>query len=320
MLQDRNSKNFSFPAQIGLLIGLTGVGMVIASFLSAYYWVATTHTTILTMQTELANPDYYWTTLVLQGISSLFMMFFPVMVFAAICYHKKWKFLGAVTPVSAKQFLWVVGILIMVFPLGGALAELNQIIPLPARWATKFKEMENNRKEMEAALININTLPKYLISMFIIAILPALFEEFYFRGGLQNVLTRRLENPATAIILTAIIFSAIHISYYGFLVRFALGIILGYIFYYSGSIWLSAFLHFLFNGVQVTAMYISKLSNQPNVKDVEETFPLWAGIPALIILLFLLREFRKESIRVQQRFVYKEPDDPNDIHDWIANN
>jgi membrane protease YdiL (CAAX protease family) len=123
-----------------------------------------------------------------------------------------------------------------------------------------------------------------------------------------------------AIILTSVIFSAIHISYYGFLVRFALGVILGYIFYYSGSIWLSSFLHFLFNGFQVTAMYLAKDSGKLNGKGVEENFHLWAGVPALVVLIIVFYLFKKESLRVSEKFVYREPDDPDDIQNWIAKN
>lgn len=320
MLQDRNSRNFSFPAQLGIFLGLTGVGMVIASLLSAAIWISMTHLPLPAMQSEMFNPKYYSEIMILQAVSTLFMMFLPVVFFAMICYRKPWLYTGANSATSWKQFALVAVILILVFPVGGALAELNKVMPLPHKLELKFKAMEETRRAQEAAFININTFSKYIFSIFIIAVLPAIFEEFFFRAGLQNIFMRWFRGPLVAIILTSFIFSIIHISYYGFLVRFALGMILGYIFYYSGSIWLSVFLHFLFNGLQVTAMYALKASNNINSKDVEENFPLWAGIPALIILIIVFQQFKKESVRIQQKFVYKEPDDPNDFHNWIANN
>src|SRR5205085_7435623 len=133
----------------------------------------------------------------------------------------------------------------------------------------------------EAAFIQINSLPRYILSLFIIALLPAIFEETFFRGGLQNFLTRWFKSPWVAILLTSIIFSIIHLSYYGFFVRFALGVILGFIFYYSGSLWLSILFHLLFNGLQVTALYAFSQSGSAKViKDPEQNFPLWMGIIA----------------------------------------
>ena len=76
--------------------------------------------------------------------------------------------------------------------------------------------MEDSRAAQETALININSFPRYIISLIVIGLLPGLFEEICFRAGLQNILTRWFKGPGVAIILTAIIFSLIHISYYGF--------------------------------------------------------------------------------------------------------
>lgn len=318
MLPDKNSKGFSPLAQIGILLALTGVGMVLAGILSAGIWIAATHLRYSAMNAEMTNPRYYHVYMVIQAVNTFFVMFLPVILFARICYRKSSVYIGTKTPASVKQFLLVTAILLLVFPLGGALAELNRIIPIPKKWAIEFTRMENDRQAMENIFININTLPKYLLSLVLIGVLPAIFEEFYFRAGLQGILMRWFRGPAAAIIVTSILFSAIHISYYGFLVRFALGVVLGYVFYYSGSIWLSAFLHFLFNGFQVTALYFMKGSD--STKGVEENFPLWAGIPALIFLIAVFGLFKMESERVHRKFRYKEPDDPHDIQNWIANN
>lgn len=320
MLQDRNSKNFSFPAQLGIFIGLAGIGMVVAVMLTAAIWSLMTHRPVLSMQSDMSNPAYYGAFMVIQGVTTFFLFFLPVIFFAMICYRSVWKFTGSRTSTSYKQLLWVVAILILVFPVGGALAELNRMIPIPKDWAAKFQSWEDDRKLQEAVFININSFSKYLLSMLIIAILPAIFEEFFFRAGLQNIFTRWFGGPAAAIILTSVIFSLVHMSYYGFLVRFGLGIVLGIVFYASSSIWLSVFLHFLFNGLQVTAMYIMQTGRTANSKDVEENFPMWSGLVALVFLIIVLYRFRKESTLVLEKFRYKEPDEEDDFHNWIAKN
>jgi membrane protease YdiL (CAAX protease family) len=317
MMVDRNSKDFSYFAQFGILLGLIGAGMIVGSILSVFAWLTMTGRSILSMETEMLKPQYYNVTMVIQTVSTFFLFFVPVYFFALICYRKPLKFLGINSNINLKQVLLMIGILLLTFPLSGALAELNKVIPIPAAWATKFKLMEDSRSAQEAALININSFPKYIISLIVIGLLPGLFEEIVFRAGIQNLLTRWFKLPAIAILITAIVFSLVHISYYGFLVRFALGIILGLIFYLSGNIWLSALFHFLYNGLQVTALYLYTLAGSKDQKDIEENFPIWAGIVALVLIIYLFVEFRKTSL-IQKGKIPEDDFPDDDFHNWTT--
>ena len=317
MIADRNSKNIGYPAQLGIFLGLIGGGVVIGAIISVAIWMMMTGRPILTMADDMLKPQYYYAIMAIQGASTLFMFFIPVYIFALICYRKPAKYLGFNTNINYRQVLVVIGILVLTFPLSGALAELNEIIPIPKNWAAKFKAMEDARAVQEAALININSFAKYLVSLFIIGLLPGLFEEMCFRAGLQNIFVRWFKGPWVAIILTSIVFSLIHISYYGFLVRFALGGILGFIFYYSGSLWLSVLFHFLYNGLQVTALYAMTLAGKKDSKDIEQHFPLWAGIISLVLIIYLFKKFRDYSILQKQKEVEDDiPDD--DFHNWAT--
>ena len=317
MMVDRNSKNFSYFSQLGILLGLIGAGLILGTLVSVVAWLIMTGRPILEVEADMLKPQYYNAVMAMQAVSTIFMFFLPVYFFALICYRKPGKFMGFNTNVNVKQILILLGILFLTFPLSGALAELTKIIPLPLNWAAKFKAMEDARALQEAALININSFPKYIISLFVIGFLPGLVEEVCFRAGIQNILVRWLKGPWLAIIITSIIFSLVHISYYGFLVRFALGVILGLIFYYSGSIWLSVLFHFLYNGLQVTALYVYTLSATKNPRDIEENFPAWAGVAALIFIVYLFVKFKETSL--QQREKVKEDHEPyDDFHDWAT--
>ena len=314
---DRNSKNFSYVSQIGILLGLIGAGLIIGTLVSLVAWLIMTGRPISAMATDMLKPQYYNAVMAIQAISTLLLFFLPVYCLALICYRKPLKFMGFNTHFTYKQVLILFGILMLTFPLSGALAELNKIIPIPGSLAIKFKAMEDSRAAQEAALININSFPRYIISLVVIGFLPGLVEEVFFRAGLQNILVRWFKGPWIAIILTAIVFSLVHISYYGFLVRFALGVILGLIFYYSGTIWLSVLFHFLYNGLQVTALYIFAHSGTKDPKDIEENFPLWAGVVALLFIIYLFIQFRKTSL--PQKIKSEEDDFPgDDLHDWIT--
>lgn len=319
-MNDRNSRNFSYPTQLGILLGLIGGGVVIGAVVSFLIWLAMTGRGVGTMATDILNPKYYSAIMWMQAVSTFMMFFLPVYWFALICYRNPTKFIGFNTKFNYKQVLIVLVILVFTFPLSGALAELTKMIPIPHNWEIYFKAKEAERAAEEKALININTFSKYLVSMLIIALLPAIFEEVCFRGGIQNILTRWFKGPWIAIILTSIIFSAVHISYYGFFVRFGLGIFLGLVFYYSGSLWLNILFHFLYNGVQVTALYFSTMaSGSPGTqsKEIEESFPLWAGVLALVLIFFALIKFREFSLAEQQKYVMPE-EDSGDFHNWIA--
>ncbi|CAN5282028.1 hypothetical protein BH09BAC2_BH09BAC2_02730 [soil metagenome] len=295
MRTDVNSKGVTYPGQFGMFMGLTGIGVIAGSFLSAGIWIMMTHESMQSMASNMLNAKYYNATMMVQVVSSVLIFFLPVYIFAIICYYKPAAFIGFNLNITGRQVALICGILILTFPLAGAIAELNKILPIPAELAAKFKKMEDARKSEESALIQINSVYRYLISLLVIAFLPALVEETFFRGGLQNILTRWIKNPWMAIIITAILFSLIHISYYGFLVRFALGVILGAIFYLTGNIWLNILFHFLFNGLQVTALYAYNGKNVADKPDIDNGFPLWIGLVALMGIVFLFEKLIKNS-------------------------
>ncbi len=318
MMPDYNSKNIRYPSQLAIFFGLTGGGLIIGSLASLAIWTMMTGQSFPLKAEDILQPKFYNVNMVLQAVSTFFIFFVPVHIFASICYRKPLAYMGFNFHFNFKQILLVVGILILTFPLSGALSTLNKILPISEYWAAKFKAMELAREAQEAALININSFSRFIISLLVIALLPAIFEETFFRGGLQNLFARWFKGPWVAIILTAIIFSLIHLSFYGFLVRFALGLVLGFIFYYSGSLWLNILLHFLFNGVQVTALYVMTMKGI-KVKNVEDSFPLWAGLIALALLFYLFKMFKQTSAKKQSQYVEEITLD-DEFHNWTANN
>ena len=255
----------------------------------------------------------------MQIFQTFFMFFIPVWIFSLICYHSPAKFMGFNLRFNYKQVLIIIGILALTFPLSASLGELNKIIPIPANWAAYFKLQETAREAQEAALIQLNSFPKYVLSLIVIAFLPALFEETFFRAGLQNIFIRWFKGPWVAIIVTSVIFSLVHLSYYGFLVRFALGILLGIIYYYGGSIWLNVLLHFLFNGVQLTALYIyNHYHPAVDAKDIDPGSSWWAGIISLGIIIYMVIHF----IKLSRAQLSKYPPDEipkDDFENWVGN-
>ena len=318
MKVEADMKKMGYPSQLAVLLSLTGGGLILSVIASLLTWLIMEGVSMPSTAAGILKPQYYGVNMIIQLISTFFIFFLPVIGFAFICYWRPKSFLGFNLNINFKQVLLVILILMITVPVVGSLSQINKILPLPSQMALKFKAMESARELQEAALININSASKYLISLLVIALAPAVFEETFFRAGMQNLLTKWFKGPWVAIIVSSIIFSLIHLSYYGFLVRFALGVILGLIFYFSGSIWLSVLFHFLVNGVQVTILYFMSFHKSLLTQNGEANFPLWPLVPGILILFYLFNVFKKISL-TQRSKVIPMANEEQDFYEWSRN-
>ena len=103
MMIDRNSRNFSFPSQMGIFLGLIGGGLILGAIISAGIWLMMTGRPLMAMESDMLNPKYYNAIMVMQAVSTLFMFFLPVYFFALICYKNPSKFIGLNTPTNYRQ-------------------------------------------------------------------------------------------------------------------------------------------------------------------------------------------------------------------------
>jgi membrane protease YdiL (CAAX protease family) len=129
-----------------------------------------------------------------------------------------------------------------------------------------------------------------LVNLFVIALLPAICEEACFRGALQPILIRLFKSPWAGIVLTAVVFSAFHLQFQGFLPRMLLGLLLGAAYWYSGSLLVSIVAHFFTNAVQVIAVafYPKYMMEDPSV-------PFYWSLISLIIVVALLAVMKRQS-------------------------
>jgi membrane protease YdiL (CAAX protease family) len=291
------SKTVSPMGGFFILLGLMGAGLVIGGLISIGVWVGMTGASMLTIEKDILNPQFANAARVMQIISVFFMFFLPAVATARIMNRSPFKWLGFKEGFNGKQLITVLLILAACIPLVGALGELNQAIPLSKGLETMVKKMEDNYTSEAEALATIRSFAEFVFSLIVMALLPALFEETFFRGGVQQLLIGWFKKPMPAIIVTSIIFSAIHMSWYGFLPRLALGFVLGLIFYYSRSLWLNMLLHFLNNAAAVGMMYYLSLHNKPVKDAMDDSAPIWMGLPAIIAVALLFRFFKQASFK-----------------------
>ena len=196
-----------------------------------------------------------------QGISSIFMFVVPPIVYYFITRKEhQMKDLGF-RKLSPPWWLILIGALLMFIslPVSNLLTEWNESMKLGGALQMledMLKTLEQTAADLTERMLNVNTIGGLLFNLVIIALIPAVGEELTFRGVLQQGLTRRM-NPHVAIILSAAIFSFIHFQFYGFLTRMFLGMLLGYMFYITGSLWTSILMHFLNNGSAVLLYYLN---------------------------------------------------------------
>jgi membrane protease YdiL (CAAX protease family) len=155
--------------------------------------------------------------------------------------------------------------------------------------------MEADYNRQVQAIISLNTMGEYLFALFIMAFLPALCEETLFRGGFQNFLSRGTGRPWVSIIIVSFLFSLAHFSFYGFLSRFFLGMVLGMIYHYSGKLWLSILAHFVHNAAALTFLYISVKDKKGLGEALSNDASSAWGILALPVVIGLFILFKRAS-------------------------
>lgn len=297
------SSKISYFGQLAILIGFAGMGIVVSSVLAVIIWMMMTHQSFTSMATDILLPTYANAAKLIQLVMSFCMFFLPAYFLSLLLSRKPLQYMQYNRKVNIRQVYLVIAMVFAGLFLSGALTQLNQIIPIPHKWEVSFKAMEKAYTDGVKGMASMKNFGDYLYTLFVIAIAPAIFEETFFRGGLQNILVKWTKNAAVGIIITSIIFSAAHTSYYGFLPRFGLGIILGYIYYYGKNIWLNILLHFLNNGFAVTMLYFATKNGQLKEDALDDTtFPWYIGIAAVIALVALFKYF-KQVTPTQQSLV-----------------
>ncbi len=266
---------------------------------------------ILSMQTDLLKPENLNAFMMIQVVSTIFMFFIPAYMAANLRRGKPMQELGFQSSFKARRVFISVAIMLSVLPLVGFLAEVNKWIPIAPSLKKIFDSMESDYMEQIKKIAVFKSPLDYVIALLVIALTPALVEETFFRGSMQQIFRRWFVHPWLVITITSFIFSAIHFSWYGFLPRVALGMMLGGIFYYTGNLWYSIAAHFFNNALMVTVLYGQTLKGKPIDTEVGDSAPWWAGLASLILVFYLFKHLRDISTTKVVEDSIAVTEDPN---------
>lgn len=296
---NNNSKGVSYTSGFFMLIGLALLGLTIGTILTLPIWTAMTGKSIASLPTEMNNPANANAIRIMQVVSVLIGFLLPAYFVAFFLNKKPLALLGFKKPTNWKQVGLVLLIMAVSLFIAGGFGYINQKIPVSASWKTYFDKLEKNYMQQVAAMIGgKNGFADYIIGLLLMAFLPALCEETFFRGGLQNFLTRATKKPWLSIFIISFLFSAVHFSFYGFLPRMFLGVTLGAIYYYTQNLWLSVLAHFFNNALAISELYFYSNAGKDIKNLPSDQMPVyWAlfAIPLFILLILRLKKTTRPS-------------------------
>lgn len=246
-----------------------------------------------------------------QVISVIICFILPPVLFARYLTRSKIHYLGITVPPALNTSL-IGGLgMLLALPLINALAELNQHIHLPAAFHGVEQWMKNSEEKTklitEAFMqgTDVNTL---LVNLFVVAFMAGLSEELFFRGMLQKVLIECFKNKHVGVWIGAIIFSAFHLQFYGFIPRTLMGAYLGYLFLWTGSLWPGIIAHFLNNGLAVYGAWlvnkgiISEDIDTVGTHNVQELIYVFVSAGMVVFSLILIYRIEKRKSNPMDSF------------------
>ena len=296
-----------FQLFVSLLI-IAGVGMVLTLiFVLAGVFIFNSDLTVLdkAVNTLRANDAGFMRYLLIMQDITLFIV--PSIIIMNLLRPENSGRLTEAKVPGMTEIGLVIILAFCIFPITSFTGQINSAIRLPEglkgleTWITEKEEKADNLIEM---IITSRTFWSMMLNLATIAILPAIGEELIFRGVFQKILGRLFRSDHIAIWVTAIIFSAIHFQFYGFIPRLILGLVFGYLFLWSGTLWLPVIAHFVNNAFPVILAYIQGVETMSSPVDL----PLWKQaailpVPLIVslIILFYFRNKSKQTIGVMNK-------------------
>jgi len=294
-LDDRSLLHMSPGMRLAVFLGTSGISMLLGAFITFSLVAAYLHVGFSDTQRVLLQPQNAHISLFANALASTIAFLTPSFAVAFFTKGRISKNMGFNPVHSIHQIQWILLLAFSGLLLNGALSSLTELIPISNNFRAWADRLEDSYKKAITAMTQMHSISDLLLNLLAVALIPAFVEELYFRGALQKTLKNWSGRPFVAIVMTAIIFSAFHFSYFGFLSRMGLGIVLGYVFEYTKSIWLTILMHFINNGVAVVALYSVRNDQSKIDKVMDANLPLYWGIVAIAIVIYLLIRLKKTS-------------------------
>ena len=312
-MEYKSVKGFGGWAQLGFLFAFLGLGFILAGgvqfLLTLQIMPAGKAVTDANevMKAMLA-PENVGMARTIQVLGTFALLFIPAVLWSIVSNGKNMFWLGFNKYVNGFQLLLGFMLIFTAAIAASPLADLTKLVVAHFPQIDKMaSNMEILYNKQAAALANISNWKEYIIGLFIMAFFPAMFEEVFFRGAVQNLFTKWWRNPLLAIIVTAFIFSLIHMSIYLFLSRMLLGFVLGLMYQQTKNIWVNIVAHFINNAIVLTGIFVMRMKNQKvDINKLDPSVHWSLGLIGIVALVGFFMMLNKYSAKNRAKIEAKE--------------
>jgi uncharacterized protein len=280
-----------FTLILGVLLGIVFYGSEMMDYIKAGM--------------PLLDPDMLSLLRYLQIINTIGLFVLPPFIFAFLISKRPLQYLSLRQSPCLISLILGIGAIMAGLPFLHWTLGLNEMLSLP-EWLAGVEDWmrrsEDQARALTELLLGTSSPGGLMINMLMIAVLPALGEELLFRGVLLRLFREWSGSAHLAVIITAFLFSTLHLQFFGFLPRFLLGLLLGYAFVWSKTIWVPVLLHFFNNGFAVVAAWLFARgmtdTDADSLGDYGHPGIIAASLVVSLALLWLIRfNEKKRSIR-----------------------
>jgi len=297
MIESSTPRNPYVTILITLVVSFFGfqvAGSLIGFMIAIPFYPGTLDQMLKSVASPEADPGMKIPMFIMQGFGSFFgLILIPTLMLRA-WRQPVTQFFDKKIPPLAVILTFVILMSFMI--VNSVFIEWNEKVVFPdflaglEKWA---RATEDKLAEVTQYLTHFDSFAQFIIAFIVIAVIPAFGEEIVFRGIIQNEFYRGTRNIHVAIWLSAIIFSAFHVQFYGFVPRMLLGALFGYLYHWSGNLYLPVLAHFFNNGASVIAMYFYQQGAIPMDIENAEAAPWPAALSAAVVTLVLMSFFKK---------------------------
>ena len=192
---------------------------------------------------------------------------------------------------ALQSFMYLQSLLLKLLPFGGE--AIKQI-----------KELMDALEAVTLNLVNAHSVGEFLLVAFVIAVTPAICEEFFFRGLVFYNFERTMIS-SKAIFLTGFIFAVFHFHPFNLIPLVLLGYYLTYVVYYSWSIFTGIAVHFVNNFLSAYLVFrYGKEGFENPDGTIYDNMPLIVtGIISFVLFIILLKLIKNKGTENKDKIV-----------------
>jgi len=296
----RESKPSTQLLFTALVILISGIAVMVLSIALGWLIYGVNLTEMQNLIQDTSNPKNLSILKFFQTLQSIGVFIIPPFIVAWFLSDHVSVFLRYNNKPDFKSVLLVIAIIYFSNPLINWLTEINSNLSLP-EWMSSVEIWMQNSEEQATkiteAFLSTTSLTTLFTNIAMIGILPALGEELLFRGIIQQLFKKKFGNAHVAIWISAALFSALHMQFFGFLPRLVLGAMFGYMLEWSGTLWLPIIAHFVNNTTAVVAYFLMQKGLIGSGIDKTGTSEDGSFYLAIVSIIFLFAFFRALYIR-----------------------